>query len=84
MLGVGGAWIAHLTAFEPLRPLFIGLTVVFLGFAYRRIYLIPQACEPGTVCVDSRTLRRQRVVFWIVSISLIVLIALPWVAPLFL
>src|SRR5881398_1114070 len=29
-LGIGGAWVGNLTAFEPYRPLFIGLTLLFL------------------------------------------------------
>lgn len=28
-LGIGGAWISNLTALEPLRPVFIGLTLLF-------------------------------------------------------
>lgn len=37
-VGGGGAWIAHPTAHEPVRPLFIALTVAFLGLAFRRLY----------------------------------------------
>jgi mercuric ion transport protein len=33
-LGVGGAWIGSLTALEPYRPIFIGLTPLLLGFAF--------------------------------------------------
>ena len=32
-LGIGGAWISNLTALQPYRPLFIGLTLLFLGLA---------------------------------------------------
>jgi mercuric ion transport protein len=39
-LGVSGAWIGNLTALEPYRPLFIGLTLVFLGLAFLRLYLV--------------------------------------------
>ena len=34
-LGIGGAWIANLTVLEPYRPVFIGLTVLFVVLAYR-------------------------------------------------
>ena len=30
MLGAGGAWVSNLRVLEPWRPLFIGLTVVFI------------------------------------------------------
>src|SRR5579883_1105005 len=29
-LGIGGAWIAHLTALEPFRPVFMVLAALFL------------------------------------------------------
>jgi mercuric ion transport protein len=82
-LGVGGAWIGNLTAFEPYRPIFIALTLVFLCLAFRKLYLVPQACAPGTVCADPQTLRRQRRLFWSVAIVLLCLVAVPWVTPLF-
>jgi len=81
MLGVGGAWIAGLTALEPYRPVFIGATVVFLGLAFRKLYLTPAACEPGLACASALTRRRQRVVFWIVAVVLAALIAFPWYGP---
>ena len=55
-LGVGGTWVGALTMMEPLRPLFIGLTLLFLGLAFRKLYLVPQVCTPGTPCADPRTL----------------------------
>jgi mercuric ion transport protein len=57
--GIGGAWIANLTALEPIRPVFIGLTLVLLGLAFRRLYLQPQVCEPGMPCAQPLVLRRQ-------------------------
>jgi mercuric ion transport protein len=82
-LGIGGAWIGNLTALEPYRPMFIGLTLVFLGLAYRRLYLLPQACAPGAPCADSGTNSRQRLTFWLVAVSLLALLAVPLFAPLF-
>lgn len=83
-LGIGGAWVANLTAFEPLRPWFIAATLVFLGLAFRRLYLQPQVCEPGEACADPIVLKRQRLMFWIVTVALIVLLSVPWLAPFFL
>ena len=82
-LGIGGAWIGNLTALEPYRPIFIGLTLVFLGLAYRQLYLVPQACAPGAACPDPRAAKRQRVVFWLVTVLLLGLLTVPWAAPLF-
>lgn len=82
-LGIGGSWVGSLTAMEPYRPIFVGLTLLFLGLAFRKLYLVPQVCAPGTPCADPRTLTRQRLTFWIVAVLLFGLLAVPWLAPLF-
>ena len=82
-LGIGGAWIGNLTALEPYRPFFIGLTLLFLGLAFRKLYLVPQVCAPGTPCADPTTSRRQRLMFWVIAVLLLGLLAVPSLAPLF-
>lgn len=82
-LGIGGAWVGNLTALEPIRPVFIGLTLLFLALAFRRLYLIPQNCAPGTECADPRIIKRQRLLFWPIAVALVGLLAIPWLAPLF-
>lgn len=81
MLGVGGAWVGNLTALEPYRPIFIGVTLVFLGLAFRKLYLVPEACEPGKPCADPVARRHQRIAFWIVTVILVALMAFPWYGP---
>ena len=82
-LGISGAWIGNLTALEPFRPLFIGVTVLFLGLAFRKLYLMPQVCEPGTSCADPQKGKWERVTFWLVASLLLILLAVPSLAPLF-
>ena len=82
MLGVSGAWISYLTAFEPFRPYFIGLTLLFLFLAFRKLYLVKRACATGDACADDRVLNRNRLIFWFLSVSLLLLVAFPWYAPL--
>lgn len=82
-LGIGGSWVGSLTAMEPYRPFFIGMTLLFLGLAFRKLDLVPQVCTPGTPCADPRTRQRQRLTFWIVTVLLLGLLAVPWFAPLF-
>lgn len=81
--GIGGTWVGSLTAMEPYRPIFIGLTLLFLGLAFRKLYLVSQSCTPGTPCADPRTVQSQRLTFWIVAVLLLGLLAVPWLAPLF-
>lgn len=83
-LGISGVWISQLTALEPYRPIFIGLMVIFLGLAFRQLYIVPARCTPGEVCAKPRLQRRQRQIFWVVVVGLGALIAFPWYAPLFL
>lgn len=82
-LGLGGAWLASLQWFEPYRPYFIAATLVFLGLGFYALYLKPARCEPDHSCANPRVRRRQRTIFWSVTVLLIVLIAIPWFAPLF-
>lgn len=83
LLGIGGAWVGNLLAFEPFRPIFIGLALIFLGLAFRKLYLAPQACAPERACANPLVLHRQRLIFWIVSVLTLCLLALPLAAPLF-
>lgn len=82
-LGIGGAWLASLQWFEPYRPYFIAATFVFLGLGFYALYLIPTRCERGQSCADPRVRRRQRAIFWSVTVILVVLIVIPWFGPLF-
>jgi mercuric ion transport protein len=82
-LGIGGAWIGHLTALEPYRPVFIVLTVLFLGLAFRMLYLMPQSCDLEDNCLADRTRNVQRVVFWILVPVTLGLVASPWILPIF-
>jgi len=83
MLGIGGTWISSLTALEPYRPVFIGITLIFLFLAFRMLYLVPAACTPRGACAVPATRRRQRLVFWIVTLLLIVLLTFPYYGTVF-
>ena len=85
-LGVSGAWISDLSALEPYRPIFIGLALGFMAFAYRQIFVkarAPQACAPGTPCAVPATNRIYRTLFWVVSALVVLALAFPYFAPLF-
>lgn len=77
-LGIGGTWVSYLTALEPYRPVFIGITLLFLGLAFRTLYLVPQPCAPGDACAIPATRRNRRIIFWIVAVLLIALLTFPY------
>jgi mercuric ion transport protein len=80
-LGISGVWISRLTALAPYRPILIGLMLVFIGLAFRQLYIVPAQCAPGEACANPRLQRRQRQIFWVVVLGLAALIAFPWYAP---
>jgi len=82
-MGIGGAWIGHLTALVPYRPIVIGLTILFLGLAFRKLYLVPQSCAVEDQCIADRTRSVQRIVFWISLLLSLGLVASPSILPLF-
>lgn len=82
-LGIGGAWVTNLTAMEAARPVFLIATLILIGLAFRKLYLVPDACENGAACASESVKRNQRILFWVGSAILIALLAFPWYAPYF-
>jgi mercuric ion transport protein len=81
-LGVGGAWIGNLTAMEKSRPIWMAVTLLFLGLAFARVYRKPKedACAPGSTCPPNAG-RRNKVLLWIVTALVLALLALPYAIP---
>jgi mercuric ion transport protein len=82
-LGFSGAWIGNITALEPYRPIFIGVALVALFFAWRRIFRPVDACKPGEICAIPRVRTSYKVIFWIVVALVAVALAFPYVVPFF-
>lgn len=81
-IGVGGAWLANLQLLEPYRPAFIGIAVIALGFAWKRIYRPAQPCELGTACSVPKVRRGYKVGFWMVAALFLVMLTYPYYASL--
>ncbi len=79
-LGIGGSWISTLTALEPIRPVFIVITLVFIFLAFRKLYLLPVACEVDKPCARPETRRNQRILFWLFSTLIVALLSFPYYA----
>ncbi|HVB82083.1 MAG TPA: mercuric ion transporter MerT [Candidatus Binataceae bacterium] len=82
-LGFSGAWIGNLTKLEPYRPVFIGMAIVALYFAHRRIYRPASACEPGEVCAIPQVRNGYKLIFWTVALVILVALGFPYVVPFF-
>ncbi|WP_439108974.1 mercuric ion transporter MerT [Halomonas flagellata] len=83
MVGVSGAWIGNLAALEPYRPLFIGVALVALFFAWRRIFRPVEKCQPGELCAVPRVRTGYKVMFWIVSLLVLTALVFPYTLPWF-
>ncbi len=83
-LGFGGAWVSNLTAFEPYRPLFIGLALVALSVAYLRIYkpTPEQACKEDSTCAKPQANHLYKWLFICVVGVVLASIASPYLIPL--
>lgn len=82
-LGVSGAWIGNLTTLETYRPIFLGAALVALVFAWRRIYRPMEQCEPGELCALPRIRTAYKVMFWVVSMLVLIALVFPYALPLF-
>jgi len=80
-LGISGSWIGNLSKLEPFRPYFMGLALIFLALAFRKLYWLPKSCAVDMPCADTTVDRNQKIIFWIVSVVVIASIAFPWYGP---
>ncbi len=80
-LGVSGSWIGSLSAMAPFRPYLMGLTLLLLGLAFRKLYRTPQSCAVDAPCASPANLRRQRVIFWVATVAVLSIMAFPWYGP---
>ncbi len=63
-IGVGGSWVAQLTALSPYQPFFLGAAALTTGFGLWRAYRKPQACAPGSLCERPAAGRVTKTILW--------------------
>ena len=82
-VGISGAWIGNLTMLESYRPIFIGVAVVALFFAWRRIWRPAGTCEAGQVCANPQVKRTYKLLFGAVLVLVLIAFGFPYAAPWF-
>lgn len=82
-LGISGAWIANLRVLEPYRPLFIGVALVAMFLAWRRIFRPVAVCNPDDLCAVPQVRRSYKLIFWSVAGLVLIAIGFPYLLPLF-
>lgn len=82
-VGLSSAGIGILTVLEPYRPILTGAALIALAFAWRTIFLKPQVCASEMGCVKPHSPMVQKVLFWVEATLILLLIAFPYLRPLF-
>lgn len=75
--GLSGAGLA--SAFEPLRPYFVGATALSLGLGFVALHREERkACEPGRPCASPEVRRRMKRWLWMATAIALPLVTFPW------
>lgn len=78
-LGLGAVGFA--AALEPYRPLFITITLVFLGVSFYSAYRRPksEACDPGSSCSPGRGAGgAAKITLWVLTAVVLGILAFPY------
>lgn len=82
-LGASGPWIGKLTALKPYQPVFVALTIGFLGYGFWHVYgKTKRACNDQS-CATPRSVRIATAALWVATILVIVAVTTDLWAPLF-
>lgn len=76
LLGVSGAGLSR--TFEPLRPVFVVVSIAALGYAHWSVRRSAAACEPGSVCEMPAVRAWAKWLLWIGTIVAAPLLLFPW------
>jgi len=79
-LGFSGAWMSTLTSMEAVRPIFFVLTLLFIWMGFMKLYLSEDNCQEGDICAATKVQRNQKIIFWVGSALILLLLAFPWYA----
>ncbi|MBI4569200.1 MAG: cation transporter [Planctomycetes bacterium] len=71
LVAFGASAAGASAAFERLRPIFLGVTPLFLGLGFYLAYFRKGACAPGSACATpSRKVKRfNRAMLWVATVA---------------
>ncbi|HVR81453.1 MAG TPA: mercuric transporter MerT family protein [Luteimonas sp.] len=75
--------LGYLGARTGYRPVFIGVVLVAIFFAYRGVFRSAQACDPESGCAAPRGKTAYKVIFWVGAAAVLGALVYPYVVPLF-
>ncbi len=81
-LGASGAWIGQLTSLAPYQPIFVAVTVGFLGYGYWLVYRKPKvACAGQADCAKPAPNRVVKSALWTATALVITAFSFNYWAP---
>jgi mercuric ion transport protein len=84
-LGISGAWIGQLTALSAYQPIFITITLGFLGYGYWLVYRKPKiACAEGEACARPLPNVIVKSGLWFATALILLAFTWPYLVPLIL
>ncbi len=84
-LGASGAWVSNLTALEPYKPIFVGVTLGLLTGGFYSVYRKPKAaCADDAYCAKPSSGRIAKTGLWTATLLVAIALVFPKLAPLFL
>ena len=78
---LGASSLAFASSLMPYRPYFIVLTLISLGTAFYFTYRPQKDCAPDAACAIPEVRRVQKVVFWVVTAFVLILLVFPYLIP---
>lgn len=83
--GVSGAWIGSLTALEQYKPVFIAISVLFIGAGFWQVYFKkPEPCDAEDgYCASPAASLITRAALWLATIVVLLALTINYWAPLF-
>ena len=84
-LGISGAWIGNLTALSAYQPIFIAITLGFLGYGFWLVYRKPKiTCANGEACARPLPNLVVKSALWFATALVLLAFAWPYLVPLIL
>jgi len=84
-MGISGAWIGNLTVLEPYQPLFIAMSIGFIGAGFWLVYFKPkEQCVDGSYCSQPKSGRLLKSVLWLSTALVAIAVAFPFLVPMLL
>ena len=84
-LGITGAWMGQLTALEPYKPVFIGVTLALLFYGFYLVYWKPKkACSEEQMCARPLPNKVVKTALWVSTVAIVIALAWPYILPLIL